>query len=306
MLQNILFPICFLVALGALLRKTGFINAQFVKSGTEFMYRLLLPAYFFLIIAGGRKFTLFDWRVYTAAATSIMIIFLAAHLLNYICKIPDELSFAFTNSCYRFNVFLGIAFIFYVFNETVMHQFCIFLLFIIPVTDIFTVIGARITRKESAINGLKLGLYFKLIFLNPILLAGYLGLLASCLGISFGGYLNQSIKMLAAIISPMALILTGGALIHPQVKSLSELSVVGVGLKTIVLPVLVYLFLQLLNSKAAVFRTVVPFFALPLMLDRPIVKSAHTLRHDNTLPFSILSVVISFMSISLWLILLPG
>ena len=106
--------------------------------------------------------------------------------------------------------------------------------------------------------------------------------------------------MISSIIFPLGLIITGGALIQPRIKSLSKLSVVGAGLKTILMPTLVYLFLQLFRPNAEVFYTLVPFFALPFLMDRRIVIMEHNIQQDNALPFSTMSSFVSFISISFW------
>jgi len=304
MFQNILFPICFIIIIGTLLRKKGLINEGFIKNATQLMYHILLPFFFFWIIASGKTSESFDWRVYWAAIFSILIVYLIAQIFIRIFKTSDELSFTFTNSCYRFNLFLGLSLIFYLFGKNVMREFCIFLLFLIPFTDLFTWIGAIPILKKLEMNDLYFRQSGKRILLNPLLLAGILGLLSSSLNISLPAFLNKTFEMISSIIFPLALIMTGGALIQPRIKSLSKLSVVGAGLKTILLPILVYLFLQLFSPNVEVFYSVVPFFALPFMLDRPIVITGHNIQQDKNSQFSTISTIVSFFSISFWVFFL--
>ena len=301
MFQNILFPICFILILGTLLRKIGLINGDFIKSATQLMHRILLPVFFFWIISSGKNSEYFDWRAYLAAIFSILIVYLIAHIFIRIFKTSVELSFTFTNSCYRFNLFLGLSLIFYLFGKDVMREFCIFLLFLIPFTDLLTWIRPVPMLKKLEINDLFIRQSFRRIFLNPLLLAGILGLLSSSLNISLPVFLNKTFEFISSIIFPFALILTGGALIQPRIKSLSKLSVVGGGLKTILMPILVYIFLQLFTTNVEVFYTVVPFFALPFMLDRQIVITEQNMQQDNTSQFSTISAFLSFFSISFWI-----
>jgi len=300
MFQNILFPICFILIIGTLFRKIGLISGDFIKYATQLMHRILLPVFFFWIIASGKNSKYFDWRVYLAAILSILIVYLIAHIFIRIFKTSDGLSFAFSNSCYRFNLCLGLSLIFYLFGKNVMREFCIFLLFLIPFTDFFTCIGAVSILKKLEINNLYIRQSFRRIFLNPLLLAGILGLMSSSLNISLPVFLNKTFEIISSIIFPLALIITGGALIQPRINSLSKLSVVGAGLKTILMPILVYMFLQLFTPNVEVFYTVVPFFALPFMLDRRIVISEHNIQQDNTSSFSTISAFVSFLSISFW------
>jgi len=147
-----------------------------------------------------------------------------------------------------------------------MREFCIFLLFLVPFTDLLTCIGAVPIFKKFEINGSYIRQPFRRIFLNPLLLAGILGLLSSSSNISFPVFLNKTFEIISSIIFPLALIITGGVLIQPQIKSLSKLSVVAAGLKTLLMPILVYLFLRLFAPNVEVFYTVVLFFTLPFML----------------------------------------
>jgi predicted permease len=300
MFQNILFPICFIVIIGTLFRKIGLINGDFIKYANQLMHRILLPIFFFWIIANEKNSEYFDWRVYLAVIFSILIIYLIALILIRFSQASDELSFAFTNSCYRFNLYLGLSLIFYLFGKGVMREFCIFLLFLIPLTDLFTCVGAATILKNLEINNLYIGQSFRLIFLNPILLAGILGLLSSSVNISFPVFLNKTFEIISSIIFPLALIITGGALIRPRIKSVSKLSLVGAGLKTILMPTLVYFFLQLFAPNLKVFYTVVLFFAMPFMIDLRIVIAEQNIQQDDTSSFSRISSFVSFFSITFW------
>jgi malonate transporter len=300
MFQNILFPICFIIIIGALLRKKGIFNGDFIKNATQLMYHILLPVFFFWIIASEKTSAYFDWRVYLAAIFSILMVYLIAHIFIRIFKTSDELSFAFTNSCYRFNLLLGLSLIYYLFDKNVMREFCIFLLFLIPFTDLFTWIGAVPILKKLEMNDLYFRQSVKRIFLNPLLLAGILGLLSSSLNISLPAFVNKTLEMISSIIFPLALIMTGGALTRPRIKGINKFSVVGAGLKTILMPVLVYLFLQLFAPNMEVFYTIVPFFALPFMLDRQVVITEKYIQQDNTSQFSTISAFFSFFSLSFW------
>jgi len=60
MFQNILFPICFIVIIGTILRKIGLINEDFIKYATQLMHRILLPVFFFWIISSGKNLEYFD------------------------------------------------------------------------------------------------------------------------------------------------------------------------------------------------------------------------------------------------------
>ncbi len=136
--------------------------------------------------------------------------------------------------------------------------------------------------------------------MNPLFLAGILGLLSSSSNILFPVFIDKTFEIISFIIFPLALIITGGALIRPRIKHLNNLSVVGAGLKTILMPILVYLFLKLFAPNVEVFYTIVPFFALPLMLDRQIVILEHNIQQDKTSPFSTISAFVSLFSISFW------
>ena len=175
MFQDILFPIFIMLIIGLLFRKIGLINWNFIKYATQLMHRILLPVFFFWIIASGKNTEYFDWRVYLAAIFSILIVYLIAHIFIRLYKTSNELSLVFTNSCYRFNLYLGLSLIYYLFGYNEMREFCIFLLFLIPVTDLFTCIGAVPILKNLEINDSYIRQSFKNIFLNPLLIAGIFG-----------------------------------------------------------------------------------------------------------------------------------
>ncbi len=298
MLQNTLFPIFLIIIIGTVLRKKDIYSEDFIINATRLMDYILLPIFFFWIIASGKNFEYFNWRVYLAAIFSILIVYLIAHMFIRFVKPSHTLSFAFATSCYRFNLYLGISLIFYLFEKNISREFCIFLLFLIPFTDLFTWIGSVPILKKLGMNDIYFRQIIRRIFLNPLLIAGILGLLLSSLNISLPGLLNKTFEMISSIIFPLALIMTGGALIQSRTKIISKLSVVGAGLKTILMPILVFIFLQLFKTDSEVLYTVVPFFALPFMLDRQVIINEHILKQDNTSQFTTISAIFSFFSIS--------
>jgi predicted permease len=263
------------------------------------MHYFLIPIVIFGAIAGNIKPVSFKWEVYLSVIFSIVLVFCVGQVYIYFMKIEKKNNFLFSMSCYRSNVSLGLALIYFLCDPGVFIDFCIFLFIIIPLTDAMTIISATWLGENNKTKEDIVRLLIKSISYNPIIIAGVLGILLSKNNILLPVFITNFINLIYPAVFPLALILTGAMLCPVKIRSLSNLAVAGSILKTIILPSFGYLFISLFSVSGEIFGVIIIFLSLPYMLDHQIHLTTPNIQREVMMPFYSISALFSFMVISI-------
>ena len=219
-------------------------------------------------------------------------------------KIGKKTAFIFSMICYRSNVGLGLALVYYLCDLSVFNDFCIFLFIIIPLTDVMTIMStAWLVESDKKKDNIVLSLVKPIMF-NPIVIAGVLGILLSNSNILLPVIITNLFNFIYPAIFPFALILTGAMLCQIRIQSFSILAVTGSIFKAIILPSFGYLFINLFSVSGEMFGVIVIFLSLPYMLDRKIPSKTPNIQGEAMIPFYSTSALFSFVVLSLNLHLL--
>lgn len=211
---NSTMPLFFLMLLGFLLHRTGFLKDEFVAQANKFVFHITLPVQLFRDLALTDLHAGFDagYVLFCAAATisSILVIWVLARLLLKDKHIVGE----FVQACYRSSAaILGVAFIQNIYGDSGMSGLMI--LGSVPLYNIFAVL---ILTLESPAADRQADLPAKLksslwgIVTNPILLGILLGFAWSLLRLPMPTMAEKTLFSLAAMTSPLALLTIGAGL----------------------------------------------------------------------------------------------
>ena len=110
-----LFPVFSLLVLGNLLKHFGMTNDTFLKASDRLVYFVFFPILLFWKIGEARVDTLLDWDLCLAALITIAVTYVISAVALKIFKVSDYRAGSFSQSCYRFNTYIGMAIIFYAF-----------------------------------------------------------------------------------------------------------------------------------------------------------------------------------------------
>ena len=304
MVFNTLMPICLIVLLGVMLKKSRFIDNNFIDAAIDIIHLFLLPIVIFWTIAGGSNPVSFKWEVYLSVFLSMIIVFCAGQVYISIGKTEKKNALVFSMSCYRSNVGLGLALTYYLFDQSVFYDFCIFLLIIIPVTDVMTITSTAWLLEDGKTKKNIARSLLKLISFNPIVIAGGLGIILSDSDISFPVFVTNFFNLVYPATFPLALLLTGAMLCQFGATNISRPAVIGATLKTIILPLSWYLLINIFSVDGEIIGVIILFLSLPYMLDRKIPSAKYSMQMEIIRPFYALSSVFSFTVLSTVLLLL--
>ena len=175
--------------------------------------------------------------------------------------------------------------------------------FAIPFINILAVSTLIWYSGKTTSSGHRLGIFFKEIFTNPLVLACAAGLAYSRMIGSFPDYIDNTFRLMSAAALPLALISIGGALTMKGLRGNFSISTIGSIIKLLCLPLVGFFVLRELQVIGLPFKVGMIFFMLPTSASIYVLSSQ--LNSDTELASSaiVLSTILSFFSLSVGLML---
>jgi predicted permease len=303
MVLNAIFPVFALIALGYLLKRYDLTNDAFLKTSDRLVYFIFFPILLFWKIGGARSIAL-DWGFCIAVTCSIFIIYLLSTIALKVFNISDYQAGSFSQSCYRFNTYIGMAIIINALGEVGVQYFGILIGFVIPIINVLAVStliwfsGKRFTVGQRSL------LTAKALISNPLILACVAGVFYARLRYSFPVFIDNAFRLASFITLPLALLSVGGSLTLTNLKKHYKLSLVACIFKLIDLPITGYFLLKAFNVSLIPFKVGIIFFSLPTSTAIYVLSSQ--LNSDTRLASAsiVLSTILSFLSLSIALIMI--
>ena len=218
MLENLLFslnstlPLFFLMLLGYVLHRTGFLSDAFVAGANKFVFYVALPVQLFRDLGKNDVRTTFDGRYvlfcFVVTLVSILVIWALAKVFLKGTGLVGE----FVQACYRSSAaILGSAFLQSIYGDASMSSLMI--LGSVPLYNIMAVVilmlEAPTAQAQTGNMAEKLKKSVKGILTNPILLGIAAGFAWSMLHISMPAMLDKALSNVAGLTSPLALLAIG-------------------------------------------------------------------------------------------------
>jgi len=299
MVFDSLLPVLAFLVFGRILKHFNLTNETFLKASDRLVYYLLFPMLLFWKIGSASTATIIDSRLNLAALCAVVCIFVVSTATIQILKMPAFQAGSFSQSCYRFNTYIGMAIVINALGETGTQLFGILISILIPIINVLAVStllwfsGPSFDFKQRTMHTLKA------LVSNPLIIACLAGILYSKSIGSFPGIAEYTLRLSAAITLPLALLSIGGFLSFRVLKGHFKTSLVASILKLILLPLTGYLFLRLFHVNGLPLAVGMIFFALPTSPAIYVLSSQ--LYSDTELASAAiaLSTVLSFVPLSI-------
>lgn len=302
MVLNNLFPVFALLLFGHLLKRLGFTHDTFLKTADRLIYYIFFPALLFWKIGAGASDHVGDPGLYKAAICSVVGVYILSSTYIKVLRVPAYQAGSFSQSCYRFNTYIGMAVVLSALGENGARQFSILIGLIIPVINILAV-GTLSWYSEKKVPLLqRVRFTAKALISNPLIIACLAGITYWKLIGGFPLFIDSTFRLAAFVTLPLALLSIGGALTLSGMKHHLKLSLVACVFKLVLLPTIGYLFLTVFNATGTSFKVGMIYFSLPTSTALYILSSQ--LRSDTQLAsVSIaLSTILSVISLSVALL----
>ena len=301
MILNSIFPVFALIVLGYLLKKFDLTNDEYLKTSDRLVYFIFFPALLFWKIGGSSSIAI-DWLFCGTAISAIIVIYLLSSITLKVFKVPDFQAGSFSQSCYRFNTYIGMAIIMNALGDEGVKHFGILIGFAIPLIN-FMAVSTLIWFSGRDFNVTqRIRITVKAIVSNPLILACIAGILYARSVNYFPVFIDNALSLTTFITLPLALLSIGGSLTIKDFKVHFKLSLVASVFKLALLPITGYVFMKELNVPLIPFKVGMIFFTLPTSTAIYILSSQ--LNSDTRLASAsiVLSTIFSFFSLSIILL----
>lgn len=296
-----IIPIFMIIALGAFAQRQGFFPQAFLGPANRLVFYLAIPAMIFRAISRSSLGDEMNVTVLTVTLASVALAFLLAMVLCRIIGVQGRIRGTFVQSAFHGNLgYIGLAVIFYYMGDQGLARGSIIAGLIMILQNFLAVLALQLYgEKTQTGNGVKR--FFGRIFINPVILAAFLGIGYAYLSLPMPVVVDRSLKILSGLALPMALLLIGASISFTLMRQQFFPALVSSIVKLAVLPSIGLLGYRCFGVSADMF---LPGFILlaapPATLTYIFAKEMHG---DEDLAVATISMgtVISGMTYMLWL-----
>lgn len=296
--MNAIFPIFTLLFMGSLLKHFGITNDTFLKTSDKLVYFIFFPAMLFWKIGSSAPDKGVSIDLCLAAIMAVVLVYLLSLVAIRLFHISSFQAGSFSQACYRFNTYIGMAVVMNTLGEQGIRFFGILIGFAIPIINVLAVSTLIWFSGKKASPGQSLKFLLKALISNPLILGCAAGILFSRSHLSFPVFIHNTFQLMTSVTMPLALISIGGALTLSGLRHNTKISLIASILKILVLPVIGFFLLKLFSITGTPFKAGMIFFTLPT--STAIYVLSAQLNSDTQLASAaiMLSTLLSFISLS--------
>jgi len=303
MILDSLFPVFAIIVLGHILKRFGLTTDLFLRNSDRLIYFIFFPILLFWKIGTAPPAASMNFDYCLAALSAVTVVFVLSIFYIKIGKVGEFQAGTFSQSCYRFNTYVGMAVVLSAFGEAGGRYFGILIGIIIPWVNVMAVTvliwfsGRRFTFWKQV------QATFQAVFSNPLFIACVAGFVFSNTLNVFPKSIDNTFSLLSMVTLPLALLSIGGALTLKNLKTYFRLSIVASGFKLLVLPLTGYFMLSAFNVSGLPFKVSMILFTLPTSTAMYVLSSQLNSDTDLASANIFSTTILSFFSLSLALII---
>lgn len=299
---NSVLPIFAVIAVGSLMKRVGLIDDRFISVSDRLIYYVFFPALLFWKIGKPATAGSIDWSLVPAVWISVFTAFAASLIHARLVGMPDREVGSFSQACYRFSTYIGMAVILAAIGEEGVRQFGVLIGFVIPFINLLAVSSLIWYSGEDYSRGRKCVVLVKSAISNPLILACVAGILYSKLAVPLPGFLDNTLGLMSLLALPLALISIGGSLTFSRFSGHFRSSLAASAIKLIVLPVVGFFLLRLFRVDDIPFKVAMLYFALPTSPNNYILSVHFKSDAELATATIVLSTLLSMVSLSVTLL----
>lgn len=300
---NNLFPVFALILFGSLLKRWRLTDEVFLKTADKLTYYIFFPMLLFWKIGGASSALFSNSGLYKAVLCSVVAVYVLSTAFIVLFKVPDYQAGTFSQSCYRFNSYIGVAIVLNALGEEGIKHFAILIGMIIPVINVLCVSTLTWFSEKHVLPLKRLVQTLKALISNPLILACIAGIVYSKLWDGFPPYIDNTLRLSSAVALPLAMLSIGGALTLKTVRTHFKMSLVSSAFKLLILPAIGYLFLVMFGVSGMALKVGLIYFTLPTSPALYILSSQLNSDTDLASASIAMSTILSFFTLSIALFL---
>lgn len=300
MVLNVILPICLLLLLGFVCVRFEFILQEHIKGLSQFVFKISLPAFLLQALASKRFDEIWNPSYFIAYGGGSLLVFVLAFWVYYKyfhCRLTESGVLSMGASMSNTG-FIGTAILTMLIGQHAAIYLSLTLiienLLIVALTLIIAEAGEHQHRTIPQLLKQTLNNVIK----NPVILSILFGVICIILNIHLPAYVVQALEMLGKTASPIALFVIGGSLVGMSLKAVNVQSVMLVGFKIVLMPLIIFVLLSILPNVSQEMRYAGTLLAaLPMPIVFGILGQNYGL-NDKALTALMLSTILGFVVLS--------
>jgi predicted permease len=296
-LEN-LFPVFALIGAGYALRRCTVTTAEFLSVSDRLVYFIFFPAMLFWKIGGAPLDLAADAAFYAAGVLAVLVVFLLSTAFILLAGVARYQAGSFSQSCYRFNTFIGVAVVMTAFGEEGVRRFGLLIGVLIPLINVLAVATLAWFGERTVSATAQLRRTLRALVTNPLILGCAAGMVYARFVHWFPPFLDNTLRLASYVTLPLALISIGGVLSPRGLWAHLRLSLTASVFKLAVFPAIGYAVMKAMGVAGPSFGVGMVFFALPTSTALYILSSQ--LNSDTELASAaiVVSTLLSVFSLS--------
>lgn len=234
---NIVLPVFAVIALGALLKRIGLIDATFLQQTNRLVYYVGLPLLLFYEIGRADFLANFNGQLVLGSILAVTATFLISYAYTAVRRYPPAARGVFSQGAFRGNIaYVGLAIVFNALGQSGLTRASILMGFLVPFLNLYAILALLWPHHSSREEGWPLLL--RRIAFNPLILASFAGIAWSFLAIPTPLLLERSLKIATGMTLPLALLAIGGGFSLERLRGDLFTATLAAGAKLIWMPLL--------------------------------------------------------------------
>jgi malate permease and related proteins len=299
-LFELILPIFLVIFLGFFLKSAGVFDEAFVRVLNRLVYQVFLPVLVFWEISRAPFHTSFNPRLVLITYGAMGIIWLFVMGAGRFSTARRSQVGVLAQGSFRGNLaYIGLALAYNLYGSPGLSKAGVLTGFMIPFMNFFSILGLILSRPAGCVRP-GWGALVHSVFLNPLILASFIGLWFSYGSWSLPAILANTFRLLSGISLPLALISLGGNLSFQGIKGGLTPAILGTALKLILLPAIGLLLLRYGRFNGLDVSLTVILLACPTAVVTYIMATELGGDADLATSLILLSTLVSMISIPLW------
>jgi predicted permease len=301
---NTLAPVFLLIAIGAVLQRTGFVSSGFLKEANRLTYWLGLPALLFSELASSFHHASSANLVLTAMAVATGLVVVAAYIACWLLRVPAGAMGTLVQGSFRGNLaFIGLPIIYTMPDTMITGGLSLRAAAVVvvgPMMVAYNLVAVVVLLLSQHRLGWKMIRPFvKQLFTTPPLIATVAGIAFAVSGGTLPATIDKAMSALGEMALPLGLLGVGGAVVTADRSTAGRSAWTAALLKTALSPILGWVVGRYLGLGSIELKMLMIFMATPTAVAS--YAMALELKGDEKLASGaiVLSVLLSVVTLAL-------
>lgn len=298
---NATVPVFLIIVVGYALRLMGKVNDNFCTISNNINYNITLPALLFLDISGANIKEVFDLKYVLFCGMATTICFVSVWGAGRLFVKNKEEIGAFVQGSFRGSAaVLGVAFIQNMYGNSGMAPLMI--IGAVPLYNVYSVIVLTFEGNNEGGKNIKSALIN--ICRNPIILSILAGVAVSLADINFPVIIDKTLGSIAAMATPMALLIIGSGFEGRKALAKVKITMVGAIIKLVIQPAIFLPLAALMGFSGDKIIAVLVMVGAPTTASCYIMAKA--MNNDTVLTSSLIvtTTLLSSITLTFWIFVL--